>query len=536
MANEKKASDKEAKTTRKTSGAKTSTTKKTPKKVVKDAPKVEEEIERVSYEDTVNTDNFSKLKGMKIGSFSLKQILILVVCLILVILLVKGIAGSFSSESKAPDYGVVYTNDDGDLMVVSSNGKKPVKIANDSYNNVEYANTNERYILFTKDSNLYLYDKKDGEDTTKIDKDVSSFGFSEDDKYIYYVNKDDELYTYKKESKKIDSDVSYVVGTKDNNIFYTKEDELYVRNMNGKKDKVKIASDVENQAISEDGSKVLYQTEDGDLYIYKVSSKKATKIASDIEDVLDGNDDLDKLLVVNSDDEVYYVNGTKTTKLVSEVDILDANVEEQQLVYLKDDELFYQKGTKKAVKIDDKEDISKAYLYNKNEVYYVVNDNDEKDLYYSKVGSKASVPKLVKENISSYVYSYYDKGLIVFTDVESYTGELNVIKGNKVNKIADDVYTSSVKPNHDGNKLYFLGNYDTKDKSGKLMSTTGKKAKTLVEDVSDYNYVKDKIIYVSTGYSTKSGKTDLGVYNGRKVIKIADGVKNVKAPYVDTIK
>ena len=66
------------------------------------------------------------------------------------------------------------------------------------------------------------------------------------------------------------------------------------------------------------------------------------------------------------------------------------------------------------------------------------------------------------------------------------------------------------------------------------MSTTSKKAKTLVEDVKDFNYVKDNIIYISTGYSSKSGKFDLNVYNGRKLIKIADSVKSVKAPYVNT--
>lgn len=538
MSNEKKTSGKEVKTTKKTtSTAKKAAPKKAaPKKAQKDVEKIVEKTEEkeISIEETIQTDNFSKLKGAKVGNFSLKQILIAVIFIVLAVLLIRGIANSFSKDSKVPDYGVVYTTDDGDLMVVGANGKKPVKLANNSSNGVEYANTTERYILFTKDDNLYLYDKKDGEDTTKIDKDVSSFGFSDDDKYIFYINEDDELYTYKKESKKIDNDVTYVIGTANNNIFYTKDDELYVRNMNGKKDKVKIADEVKNEVLSEDGSKILYQTEDDDLYIYKVSSKKATKIASDVYDVLDGTEDLDKLMFVNNDDDVYYVSGTKTTKLVANVDILDVDIEEKQLVYLnEDDELYYQKGTKKAVKIDDTENITKAYIYNGNEVYYIAADGEEYDLYYSKVGSKASSPKTVVEDINSYVYTFYDKGLIVFSEVESYIGKLNLVKGGKITEIADDVYTSSISPNHKGNKIYFLGNYDAKDKSGSLMSTTGKKSKTLVEDVYDYDYVKDRIIYVSTGYSSKSGKIDLNVYNGRKLINIADGVVSVNAPYVN---
>lgn len=532
MANEKKTSSKGVKTTKKTSSAKKVETEK-----VMDAEVVEENVEReLEFEETIQNDNFSKLKEMKVGNFSLKQILIVVVCVVLAILLIRGIASSFSKESKVPDYGVVYTTDDGDLMVVGANGKKPVKLANDSVNGVEYANTTERYILFTKNDNLYLYDKKKGEDTTKIDKDVSSFGFSDDDKYIYYINTDDELYTYKKESKKIDNDVDSVVGTADNNIVYTKEDELYVRNMNGKKDKVKVASDVANKALSEDGSKILYQTTDDDLYIYKVSSKKATKIATDVRSILDANDDLDRIMYSNSDGDVYYVKGTKATKLVSEAQVLDTDVLEQQIVYVSDDELFYQKGTKKAVKIDDAENITNAYIYNGNEVYYVVRDDDKYELNYSKVGSKASSPKSVMDDVSSNIYTYYDKGLIVFSDVESYAGELNLVKGGKAVKISDDVKTTSVISNHKGNKLYFLGDYDSKDGSGTLMSTTGKKAKNLVEDAKDFDYIKDNIIYVSTGYSSKSGKFDLNVYNGRKLIKIADSVKNYDAPYVNTRK
>ncbi len=535
MANAKKTPSKDVKTAKKTSSAK----KTAPKKAVKDVEEVvkEENVEReLEFESTIQDDNFSKFKSMKIGNFTLKHLLIGIVCVVLAVLLIRGVANSFSKESKVPDYGVVYTNDDGDLMVVGANGKKPVKLANDSSNDVQYANTTERFILFTKDDNLYLYDKKKGEDTTKIDKDVSSFGFSDDDKYIYYVNDEDELYTYKKESKKIDSDVTYVVGTIDNNIVYSKDDELYFRNMNGKKDKVKVASDVKNQALSEDGSKILYQTDDNDLYIYKVSSKKATKLASDVNTILDANEDLDKIMYTDIDDDTYFIKGTKATKLVSEANVLDTSIEDEQLVYEKDDELFYQKGTKKAVKIDDAENVKNAYIYNGNEVYYTVANDDKNELYYSKVGSKASSPKSVLDDAYSYVYTYYDKGLIAFSNVESYVGELNLIKGGKATKITDDVKTTSITPNHKGNKLYFLGNYDSKDGSGSLMSTTSKKAKTLADDVKDYDYVKDNLIYVSSGYSSKSGKFDLNVYNGRKLIKIADSVKSVDAPYVNTKK
>lgn len=59
------------------------------------------------------------------------------------------------------------------------------------------------------------------------------------------------------------------------------------------------------------------------------------------------------------------------------------------------------------------------------------------------------------------------------------------------------------------------------------MYTKGKKAKKVLEDVSGYQYVKNDLIYLATGYSSKSNKFDLQVYNGRKAKKIAENVTNV---------
>ena len=86
MANAKKTPSKDVKTAKKTSSAK----KTAPKKAVKDVEEVvkEENVEReLEFESTIQDDNFSKFKSMKIGNFTLKHLLIGIVCVVLAILL-----------------------------------------------------------------------------------------------------------------------------------------------------------------------------------------------------------------------------------------------------------------------------------------------------------------------------------------------------------------------------------------------------------------------------------------------------------------
>lgn len=494
----------------------------------KKVSKVSNETEKVesSPSDKVNEikNNVTGVLDKEVGGLTVKSIVIIVLAVLIVFLVIRGIVKSTNVDSKIPDYQVVYSNDDGDLMVVGKNGKNPIKLANDAYSNIEYAYTSNRYILFTKDDDLYLYDKNDGDETTKIAKEVKEFGFSKNDKYIYYINEDGELYSYKKDSKKLDNDVERIAGITDDLIFYEKEEDLYYKKLNGKGDKVKVASELKNCLVDEDGSKVLYQNEDNDLYIYKVSNKKATKIGTDIEDLLDFSSDFNTIIYQNNDNEVFEVNKTKSKKIISEVDdVLYSDAEEKQIVYELDEELFYQKSDKKAVKIGDSENVTRAVVKG-NQLYYLEEDDDSYELYYAKIGSKIS-PKSIAEDVGSSIISSFGKGIVIFKDVEDSIGEMNVVKNGKLTKVADDVYVSSYTVSNDKNKLYFLGDYSSKNKSGSLMSTTGKKAKLIVDDVNSYDYIKNSLIYIQTGYSSKSGKSDLQVYNGKKVKKIVDGIK-----------
>ena len=145
--------------------------KKTVKKTVEEvspkeeAPKTEVSLDTIKEKSAELSKDVSGLLNKKFGKFALKQILLIVLCVILVLLVLKALVSNSSSKNEeAPAYSVVYTNDDGDLMVVGSNGKNPIKLSSERTSDVEYANKSDRYILYTKGDSLYLYDKKKKDD------------------------------------------------------------------------------------------------------------------------------------------------------------------------------------------------------------------------------------------------------------------------------------------------------------------------------------------------------------------------------------
>lgn len=491
-------------------------------------------------ESTEVKDEANKVESVldkKCGKFSIKQIIIAVLCVVVLLVVLKGVMSLFSSDTKVPDYQVVYANSDGDLMVASANGKNEVKLSSDGDGAI-YANTTDRYILFAKGDARYLYDKKHPEDSQKVGKDISDAGFSADDKMVWYLNADGELYSYKKESKKIDSDVEDVVKVTATDVIYTKDSddgvELYIRDLKAKKDKKKIANDIKKYYVSEKANTVVYRNADNELHLYKISGKKDTKIVKDIVSIEDVSADLSVIYATDEDNNIYYIKGTKSTKIAEEVDTIKYyNAEDSQIVYVVDDMLYYKKADKKEVKVTDSEKIGNVTIFDKTQLYYLYKEKDDKDvgeLYYSKLSdNKATSPKSVADDVYTMSRVKFNKGLIVYTGVKDSVGEknvavgeLNVVKNGKIQKVTEDVYVDGITPSLDNNKIYFLGDYD--DGEGSLMSTTGKKAKSLVENVSDYDYVKENMIYVALDKSSK-GKFDLGCYNGHKVIKVAESVK-----------
>ena len=106
-------------------------------------------------------------------------------------------------------------------------------------------------------------------------------------------------------------------------IFFIQDGDLYVRNVESKKDAEKLGTEVESYMISEDGKRVLFETEDGNIYTHNLKERK--KIDSEIDSVVGFSKDLKKVIYTKdagSEDnenakDIYLYNGKEPVKLES---------------------------------------------------------------------------------------------------------------------------------------------------------------------------------------------------------------------------
>ena len=467
---------------------------------------------------------FGPLKGL--------HICIGVVVLVLVVLCLKCCGGG-----KEIDYPLVYKDGDGNIMLLTAKAKEKnaVKLASEGSTSVVYANTTNRYLVFKKNDAIYLYDAKAKEETSKLltDTELSKVDFTPNDKYIVAVNKDGVLYSIipGKDKEKLDSDVSRVVGVTDDKVVYRKEDKLYIRSLKAKKDdREKIVEEYDSAVFSEDGKVVVYTDEENDLYVYKVSKKKAEKIDSDVTDFGCAKDTCTKLGYLKKDDDkskVYYYNGSKSTELVDELDdVLNFDVDKQLIVYSNDDEVYFKNGKKDAYKMDD--DVMYAFFLEGKSVVYL---NKDYDAYIAKIsGKKLGSAKKIGEDVGNWTVMDGKVALVANKDDDG-LGDLYIATTSKSKKIDSDVYYSKLQVNSKGNKLYYFKSY--KSNAGDLYYTTGGKGKKIDSDVASYVYIKDDLMYYIKDYSSSKGHGDLYRYTGKST-KITDSVSSMSNPPVKT--
>lgn len=481
----------------------------------------------------------SKLNKIKIGGINGLHILGLVL-LILVLFLGFNI---FSSPSL--DYPVVYNNNEGDLYLMGvkvESQEDGVKLAkNESASNVVYANESDRYVLFQKEQKLYLYDSKNKEQTEKIMDDVIQFQFTEDDKFVIALDRDKNLNVYNfKETIKIESDVAEILAVSNSKIVYDKEGKIYVRSINPKKDdRNKITEDYDNSlTFSKDESKVLYITEEKDLYVYNVKKEKNEKIDSNVLSYYCDNNACEKMFYVENEDgkTIEYYDGKKSTKVASDIYNVNASdTDEKKIVYstLKDGKysLYYQVvGKEEALIEDNLSSIRTVRIFKGKEIYYITGKNVAR---YVKInGDKIGKVADLASDVTGY-FQVYKNGYAFVGDVSKKSnGNLYMVKNGKVKKIDDTVNSNTLTVNKAGNKIYYLKDYET---TGTLYVTDGGKGKKIDDDVYTLEYVNDNLIYYIKDYSTSKSRGDLYRYTGKSV-KIAENVTRVaNVPVVFTL-
>ena len=480
--------------------------------------------------------------------------------IVIVVIALGLIAKNLLKGDETPKYSLLYVSKDNDLMMVNANTDKTEKITGDATDTEAiYANQSNRYILYTKEYKLYLLDTKKPEEPTKIAKDVNSFAFSENDKYVYYTNDESDLYIYDmKDSEKIESNVDSVIGTTKDKILYEKSNKLYVRSLKlSKDDETKIDSDIYYSYFTEDKKAVVYYNEDSDLYLYNIGKAKSEKLASDVSEVVQANEDYSKFFYLDDEDLKYYKNG-KTIKIADEVGtVYFADVDTMQVLYTEEDDSYINYETD-----DDYDDYGSGdynyddydYDYGSGDYNYDDYDYDYDDygsgdynyddydydydeyygvvesyLYYQK-GEKDRVT--VKKNIALTDAIIDDGKAIYYIENDDDQNKLYYAKisGSKVKdpeKVSSKLYSSDFTVGYDKGLLVFTGDEEKANlqliKKDKLVEI----AKDVLESNVQINNNQNKL-YFLTDYDYEDGEGKFQVYNGSKLKEISKDVYSAR--------
>ena len=539
-------------------------------------------------------DNFGQIKNLfkngikkvnkfldkRLGNYTYRTI---TCCTLILIGIVLVFVMAFGGRDKVLNYPLLFINDDEELMIINYGDKDPSKIANvdedEDYVKMAYANNTERYVLYIKDDNLYYYDAAKKDDSLKIASDVVSYGFTENDKLIYYINDENELYiSDKKDKTKLDSDVENVVYALGDKILYVKDDSLYIRGYSEKKnDKEKIVNDYVGALVSDNSKKVLIATNE-ELYLYTIKSNEKVKITGEYKSVVAYDDnfdkiiyaenneestDLTKLLIDNKkqDDEDFkeitfsdYLNdkatyeeysqnqelkdeidvrneireyvqdvdlGTSTLKIFSNGESKDYLKDVGSVVYtdLDEESILYFKGeiSSKKLNIEDYD-----YLYDFVDDFEKLIDSGSLYLYNGKEDILITDEELVKDARIDGKYVYY-----LAEDDDEYELFYATIKGDKVDEsgsLDTGIYYSSFRDGLKDGYLYFADMNDDGDAADLKVVKNGE-IETIASDVLPENLQtnlnKTKLYYM-TEYSDQEGT--LNVYNGSKSKKLIDEV------------
>lgn len=473
-----------------------------------------------------------KLQKVKINKKILRYCIVAIVALVLVIGL-----GKLIFKEDVVTYPLVFNTSEGDLYLLDSdakNGDDALKLAvSESVSNMVYANNINRYLLFKKGSDLYLYDAKAKEETTKIVENVKSYIFSLNDKYVVSLDNDDNLsvYNYKKNTK-IESDISEIIAVSEDKVIFEKDSVIYIRSINPKKeDREKITAEYGSyMKFSEDGKNVIYINKENDLISYNTKKNKENKIASNVKNYYCDNESCEKMFYLTDEDTktIYYYDKKETKVAEGIYAVLATDVKNKQVVYSITDDgkytIYFQTVGKNSSKIEDNlTSIRTLKIYKGKEIYYITGKNEVK---YARISNNkiAERPKSLGADVTGYLYLYKD-GYAFVSDVDSKSnGTLYIAKNGKAKKIDTDVNSSIITVNKDGSKIYYYKDYDI---TGTLYVTSGSKNKKIDENVYTFTYINDDLLYYIKDYSTAKSRGDLFIYRKGKTIRVKESVSRI---------
>lgn len=503
---------------------------------------------------------------------STKSYLIVFSILFLSILLL--LVGSLFRTNITPDYPIVFKGADNRLMVITRNNDVN-DITNIEETDIVYANSDVRYILYTDKNTLYLLDTTSTNNKKILTNNAISYGFSSDDKYVYYIENNKDLHLYNRKTASdtlIDTDVTKFLDISLNYAIYEKDNCLIVKDIETGSSDI-AAKSYEEIILSKDGKKMLYSNLNTDeslnYYLYNFVDSSNERILTDIEELLSYNANFTKFIyTTKTTDTINIYNNIKDSKASSDKKFValdkdsvtkeeyEANQKLEAEINLRNEmrdyaknytvsayDVYYQNNQTKTllassvnkVYINDITDRKLIYTkmnWNSNfdlasytsleEFKKDIETNKENGLYYKVIDTEAS---LVKENVNETlvvellsgdgIYFSEDNNLYYSKVTNKKAGAYKLVAENLINPIKDmtsDVGLIYLVKENDTNTLKYISG----GKSSIISTNVYPEYITISETENAIYYLKD--------YENNQGK--LMLYNGIINSKIADGVNS----------
>ena len=479
------------------------------------------------------TNPFKKFDLSQTNMRGILRTLRVAVVIFAFLVIVRFLIGAVNNRSKI--YPVVYKKNGGDLVLLHKKNQLELS-KEDSTNDILYANNTDRYVLYIKNSSLYLYDAKKKENITKIISNVRYYYFSSDDKHVVSVDEEGSLYSYNhKKNEKLVSGIDTVKAVTDKLVVYVKDGSLYTKGLNAKKDDKKKIDKNFGKELSVIDNYLIYIDGNKKLKLYNTKNGQSDVVDNDVSAYY-SEKDTKNFYYLTLDNILYYYDGNKSIKLETDVyDVSSVDVKNSEVVYSKKEDkytLYYKKKSSDSVVIekDLKNIIDYTYIYDNKAIYYVNKDND---LIFVRInGSKVGKGIKVTSDVEPMTFKRYNNGYIFISDMtKKGLGTLYMTNQYKAKKIDSDVYSSNIKISSKGNRIYYLKEYE--NYSGKLYYYNGK-SKLIDEDVYKYQYLNDKNIYYIKDFSSSKSWGDLYLFNKNKSTRIDEevmGIANVPSEY-----
>ena len=470
----------------------------------------------------------------------------------------------FRSKSH-PDYPLVFTDANNRLMFITKTNNSKNDIASISNASIIYANSNTRYLLYTNNNALFLLDTTVGGTGKKISNNVIDYGFSLDDKYIYYIDNDNDFYIYNRndgQKTKIADKVNKIELVKDNHLIYNQGGKLIYQDINSKP--VVISDNYYSVELNKDSKLILYSVLKDDLkdyYIYNLYNNESKKVLEGITKLYTKDNNFTKFIYTTPSntikdvsnalkDDYYYsdknyhsydysdfTSGRVTKVLYEANQLLGKQIDFRNELrnYVKNygklgNDLYYKKDEIISLVAAN---INKLYYYDlKNQVYSYTTYSFENNaidaaklnsMYYKAGNANASmtyknVSGNAKVDIRGNDYYLFIENNELFNLYHSKIANKSV---KLVGEIDRNLLTSKFEDDYSDGCLYFT----SKDDKYNLSVVNEGKVKVLSDDVKPkYLAVsegKDSIYYLKV---TGDNICDLNLYNGIRTSRLADNV------------